>query len=464
MSMLDQKIIGKLKTILGSDYVSDAAEELFIYSRDQGVQDPHMPDCVVMPCSALEVQEIIRLAVQKKIPVVPMGGGLVLSGLTVPLKGGIVLDMKRMNRIIEINEKSHYAVVEAGISQGMLDAYLRKHHPGLKHSLPDAPPSATIAGNIAIHGSGHLSQSEGGFHSEMVTGLEVVLPTGELVRFGSCSTVPSWFSRAPLPDLAGLFLGWNGTTGVITKVGIKLYPRPKLHDVMVFMTEDIDLAPEIITRVINAEVAEDINYALAPMPAYLEGFQMTVINFTANSGAELKMKKQIIRDVLHDFYETKEAGFMPVPPNMKAGFLEAPQKALSKFADVRKGGGFEYVGAIMPIEKIPDACRAGMEITARNRITYSLGARIIGRGHCAMFFFAYPFNRADREEVERVKNALEDTNETALKLGGIPWKAEVQGQQLILKQMEPETYEVMKKIRDVLDPAGIMNPGNWEVR
>jgi len=461
--MLDQEIIGNLKTILGSDYVSDAAEELFIYSRDQGVQDPHMPDCVVMPGSTLEVQEIIRLAVQKKIPVVPMGGGLVLSGLTVPLKGGIVLDMKRMNRIIEISEKSHYAVVEAGTSQGMLDAYLRKHHPGLKHSLPDAPPSATIAGNIAIHGSGHLSQSEGGFHSEMVTGLEVVLPTGELARFGSCSTVSSWFSRAPLPDLVGLFLGWNGTTGVITKVGIKLYPRPKIHDVIVFMTEDIDLAPEIITRVINTEVAEDINYALAPKPDYLNGFQMTVINVTANSEAEMKMKKQIIRDALHDFYETKEAGFMPVPPNMKAGFLEAPQKALSKFADVRKGGGFEYVGAIMPIEKIPEACRAGMEITARNRITYSLGARIIGRGHCAMFFFAYPFNRADREEVERVKNALEDTNETALKLGGIPWKTEVQGQQLILKQMEPETYKVMKKIRDVLDPAGIMNPGNWEV-
>jgi FAD/FMN-containing dehydrogenase len=461
--MLGQNVLEKLRIIVGNDYVSDAAEELYIYSRDQGVQDPHMPDCVVMPTSAEEVQAIIRIAVQEKIPVVPMGGGLVLSGLTVPLKGGIVLDMKRMNRIIEINEKSHYAVVEAGTSQGMLDAYLRKHHPALKHSLPDAPPSATIAGNIAIHGSGHLSQSEGGFHSEMVTGLEVVLPTGELVRLGSCSAVPYWFSRAPLPDLVGLFLGWNGTTGVITKVGIKLFPRPKLHDVMVFMTEDIDLAPEILTRVIHTEMAEDINYALAPKPDYLRGFQMMVINVTANTEEEMKMKKKIIRESLKSLYDTKEAGFMPVPPNMKAGFLEAPQKALSKFADVRKGGGFEYVGAIMPIEKIPDACRAGIGITSRHGITYSLGARIVGRGHCAMFFFAYPFNRADRDEVERVKSALEDTNETALKLGGIPWKSEVQGQQLIVKQMDPETVRLMKKIREVLDPSGIMNPGNWEV-
>ncbi|HOS97480.1 MAG TPA: FAD-binding oxidoreductase, partial [Deltaproteobacteria bacterium] len=346
---------------------------------------------------------------------------------------------------------------------GMLDAYLRKHHPGLKHSLPDAPPAATIAGNIAIHGSGHLSQSEGGFHSEMVTGLEVVLSTGEVVKLGSCSTVPAWFSRAPLPDLVGLFLGWNGTTGVITKVGIKLFPRPKFHDVLVYMTEDIDLAPMVLNRVIATSMAEDINYALAPKPDYLNGFQMTVINYTANSEDELIFKRKKLRSVLQDLYETRQSGFMPIPPHMKAGFLEAPQKALSKFADVRKGGGFEYVGAIMPIERIPDACRAGMEITERHAITYSLGARIIGRGSCAMFFFAYPFNRVDKGEVERVKEALEETNETALRLGGIPWKTEVQGQRLILERMDPATKGLMRRIRGVLDPQGIMNPGNWEV-
>jgi len=461
--MFTNETLSRIREIVSSDYVTNEPEDLYIYSRDQGVQDPHMPDCVVMPSSTEEVQEILRLASREQIPVVPMGGGLVLSGLSVPLKGGIVLDMKRMNRILEINEKSHYAVVEGGTSQGMLDAYLKKNFPHLKHSLPDAPPAATIAGNIAIHGSGHLSQSQGGFHSEMVTGLEVVLSNGDVVKLGSCSTVPYWFSRAPLPDLVGLFLGWNGTTGVITKVGIKLYPRPKLHDVLVYMTEDIDLAPEVLTRVINTETAEDINYALSPKPDYLNGFQMMVINITANSEDEMALKKKIIRDVLKDLYETKESGFMPVPPNMKTGFLEAPQKALSKFADVRRGGGFEYVGAIMPIERIPDACRAGMEITARHGITYSLGARIIGKGHCAMFFFAYPFNRVDADEVEKVKMALEDTNEASLRLGGIPWKAEVQGQQLILKQMDPGTYSLMKRIREVLDPAGIMNPGNWEV-
>ncbi|HDM32903.1 MAG TPA: FAD-binding oxidoreductase, partial [Deltaproteobacteria bacterium] len=94
------RIFERLADIVGSDYVSNAAEERFIYSRDGGVQMPHEPDYVVLPNTTEEVQKIILLANEEKIPVVPMGGGLVLSGLSIPLKGGIVLDMKRMNRII----------------------------------------------------------------------------------------------------------------------------------------------------------------------------------------------------------------------------------------------------------------------------------------------------------------------------------------------------------------------------
>ncbi len=126
----------------------------------------------------------------KEFPIVPMGGGLVLSGLSRAFKGGILVDMKRMNRILEVNESSRYALVEAGASQGMLQAYLRKNHPQLKHSVPDSPPMATMAGNVLIHGSGHLSHAAG-FHSDMLNGLEVVLPTGEVVKIGSCSTSPT---------------------------------------------------------------------------------------------------------------------------------------------------------------------------------------------------------------------------------------------------------------------------------
>ena len=235
----------ELASIVGERYVSNHPEERFIYSRDMGTMDPSYPDFVVMPNSTEEVRKIVLLANQIGMAIVPMGGGLTLSGLCRPLRGGIVLDMKRMNRIIEVNEAGRYVLVEAGTSQGMLQAYLQKHHPALKHSIPDSPPIATIAGNVLIHGSGHLS-AMGGFHSEMLNGLEVVLPTGDVVRVGSCAASPYWFSRSPLPDLSGLFLGWAGTTGVVTKLAIKLYPKRLLSDVRVLVTEDEELMSEII--------------------------------------------------------------------------------------------------------------------------------------------------------------------------------------------------------------------------
>ncbi|MDY6844304.1 MAG: FAD-binding oxidoreductase [Thermodesulfobacteriota bacterium] len=459
---MDQ-IYEKLASIVGEAYVSNSAEERFIYSRDPGVQLPRNPDYVVIPDSTEEVQKIMLLANEEKIPIVPLGGGLVLSGLSIPQRGGIVLDMKRMNRIIEVNEMSRYAVVEAGTAQGMLKAYLDKHYPKLKHSLPDAPPVATVVGNIAIHGSGHLSQSEGGFHSDMATGMEVVLPTGEIVKLGSCSTVPYWFSRAPLPDLAGLFLGWNGTTGIITKIGVKLYPKPLLKDILIFMTESVESVPDILYRITGTEMAEDVGFGASPMEEALRDLQRTSICIVANSEDEMRFKKKIIRESLKDYYESKEGGFLRIPPDRKGEALEAPVKSVTLWADIVKGGGFEYVGSIMPVEKLPEAYYAGIDIAKKNKAAYLMGARVVGRGHCLMFFYAYPFNRADSENVERSRRALEDANEAALKIGGIPWKAEVPAQHLILKQMEPNTYKLIKRIKKTLDPNGIMNPGNWEV-
>ena len=456
-------ILKKLAAIVGESYVSNAEEEKFFYSKDQGLQKPHNPDYIIMPVSTEEVQKIVLLANEEKIPIVPMGGGLALSGLTIPQKGGIVIDMKKMNRIIEVNETSRYAVVEGGAVHGVLKSYLEKNHPKLKHSLPDAPPGATIAGNIAIHGSGHMSQSEGGFHSEMVTGMEVVLPTGKIIKAGSCSTVPGWFSRAPLPDLAGLFLGWNGTTGIITKVAIKLYPKPLLEDVMLYITDNINLVSEVIQKLTATGMVEDLIVLVKSERVWLGTSQLINMKVTANSDFEMKFKKKVIHDSLKSFYDTKESGFFPVPASMKGELLETPSRAVTAFADTLKGGGFEYVGSIMPLEKFAEASTRGFEIAKKNDVRYSMGARVIGRSHCMMFFNSYAFNRADEGSMERTVNALHDSNIAALELGGIPWKAEASAQKYILAQMDPETYNLMQDIRKVLDPNGIMNPGNWEI-
>jgi glycolate oxidase len=456
-----EQVYKELVDIVGEKYVSNQPEELFIYSRDPGTMLPAYPDFVVMPNTTEEVQKVVLLANREGVPIVPMGGGLVLSGLSRPLKGGIVMDMKRMNRILEVNETSRYALVEAGVSQGMLQAYLKKRHPRLKHSCPDSPPIATIGGNVLIHGSGHLSAT-GGFHSEMLNGLEVVLPTGEVVKVGSCATSPYWFSRAPLPDLAGLFIGWAGTTGIATKLAIKLYPDRRFYDALFFLTEDPDLVSDVIHQITGTNLVEDALATVMTRPEWVAGFQQTISIYGADTQEELKLKRKLIRASVRKFIEKKVGGFVPVPAAMKDILIKAPNTAMTQVADQLEGGGFEYVGSIMPIELFSKAYSTGLELGERLHIQCGMGARIIGQGHCMMFFYAYPFNRRDESVMEKTRRALTETNEAALKIGGIPWKAEAPAQQDIIKYMDPDTFELMNRIRGVLDPKGIMNPGNWE--
>jgi len=455
-------ILQALGAIVGKEFVSGQAEEQYIYSMDPGTMTPSKPDYVVMPGTTDDISKIMKLANQHDIPVVPMGAGLVLSGLTRALKGGIILDMKRMNKIIKVNEISRYVLVEAGTSQGMLQAYLKKHHPGLKHSAPDAPPIATVAGNITIHGSGHLSHSSG-FHSDMLNGLEAVLPTGEVVKIGSCAISDYWFARAPLPDLAGLFLGWAGTTGVVTKLSIKLYPDYPINDVSIFVHEDPDMMPDILYRVTGAQVAEDIVTWISPKPDWAKGFQHCNVNYGARTKEELVWKRNLIRASVKEYLDNKTGGFMMLPQAMKGVFLDVPSRTLSRFADARKGGGFEYVGAIMPVNMYPKAYALGLEVAEKSGTSYSMGSRIIGVNHCMMFFYAYAFNRADPSDVEKAQSALEETNAAVIEMGGIPWKAEAPAQKEIIKKMDPGMFELMNRVRQVLDPKGIMNPGNWEV-
>ena len=98
-----------------------------------------------------------------------------------------------------------------------------------------------------------------------------------------------------------------------------------------------------------------------------------------------------------------------------------------------------------------------------DRCERKLGARLIGKGHSAMFFISYSFNRADPKDMKNARDALHETNKAVLEIGGIPWKAELAGQKLILEKINPAYKNLLKTIRRTLDPNGIMNPGNWEV-
>ena len=452
-----------LATIVGENYVSDKKEEAYFYARDPGLMPDHKPDYVVLPKTAGQIQKIAKLANKEKIPIVPMGAGLGLTGLTIPLKGGIVIDIKRMNKIIEVNERARYAIVEGGTSQGFLKAYLEKNYPRLRHSLPDAPPAATIAANVMIHGQGRLAQQYG-FNSDMVSGLEVVLPSGEICHIGSSSMSSDWFSKgAPLPDLSGLFLGWFGATGIITKLALRLYPKKKMRDIDIFITDNENLVPDMIFEITHTEMAEDVLIFTQPLPMMFKDNHHVSYYITGDTDEEIEFKRKMIWKALERFIKNKDGGFMSVPPLMKPTLLEMPQTSASRLADVKKGGGFEYSGPIILVERYPECSRKLVELSGKYDLAYSGMVRIIGRGHCMMFGFAFTFNRADPDMMDRTRKALKEISDYVLEIGGVYWKPTVDEQRMAIERMDPNTRNLMKMIKTNLDPQGIMNPGNWEV-
>jgi FAD/FMN-containing dehydrogenase len=432
-------ILESLVEILGDRGVSNSPEELWFYSRDPGVLTPHLPDYVVAPETTQQVQKVVRLANRERIPIVPMGNGMALTGLVIPLKGGIVMDMKRMNKILEVNEKARYAVVEGGTSQGV----------------------TTIAANVALHGQGRLTQQYG-FNSDMVTGLEVVLPTGDICKIGSPSLGPYWFSKGPtLPDLSGLFLGWLGTTGIITKVGLRLYPNKRFRDVEIFVTDMVELVSEILYKLTHLEMLEDINVWFQPKPLmFKDNFHITIY-FTGDTEEEIEFKRRMIWDAVQEFIDTKDAGFMGLQ-FMKERLLEMPQRGVADFADVPKGGGFEYSGPITLIEHFPQYAAKVIELATKYNVLYASSARIISGGHSMMFSISFAFNRKDPAMMGRVKNALDEATEFALEMGGIPWKPNFMEQRMTMRKMDPNTLKLLQMVKRNLDPQGIMNPGNWE--
>jgi len=453
-----------LVEIVGKDYVSNQKEERYFYGRDPGLMKPHEPDYVVMPRTTEEIQEIVRLANKEKTPVVPKGAGLSLTGLVIPQKGGIVLDMKRMERILEVNEKARYVIVEGGTTHGVLKSYLQKHYPSLRHSMPDSPPIATVVANAVIHGQGRLTQQRG-FNSDMVSGLEVVLPTGEICRIGSCSVSPYWFSKGPpLPDLTGLFLGWFGTTGIITKLGLKLYPCKKIRDVMLFLTDRAELVPDIMLKLGHTEMMEDIVVSTQPIPLRFKGNFFILVFMTGDSDEEIEFKRKMAWDTLWEYFDSRDGGFVSITPDMKTPMMAMPSKDTTRFADVRKGGGFEYSGPIAPVEKYPDFVKKLEELASNYNLSYASAARVIDGGHCMMFSFSYTFNRADPDEMDRAKKALDEAAEFSLDQGGVIWKPNIDEQKMMMARMDPNTLRLMGKIKELLDPNGIMNPGNWEAK
>ena len=235
--------IEKLKKIVGEEYVSNKVADLYVYASDASVHQA-MPSAIVRPRTIEEVQKIMRYANKNKIPVVPRGAGSGTSGHTVPIDGGIVLDLKRMNRILEIRPEDMLVKVEPGVVDDDLNRALKPY--GLFY--PPAPASsriATIGGEIAANASGVRSVKYGATR-DYVLGMKVVLANGDLVNLGSNTRVHSSGYQ-----IERLIVGSEGTLGVVVEATIGIRPLPKYRCLAVANFDNLEDAVELILQCLN---------------------------------------------------------------------------------------------------------------------------------------------------------------------------------------------------------------------
>ncbi len=235
----------ELEEIVGQDYVSVKEADKLVYSTDwfwlpqmwlDRGQKLQAPDFIVHPGSAQEISEILKIANSYKIPVIPWGGGSGSQGGAVPVYGGIILDVKRLNKIIDIDEKSLTVTAQAGINGTQLEWAVNEKNLTLPH-YPASANCATLGGYLAPRGSGTIS-TKYGKAEDLVLGMEVVLPQGEIIR------TPKIPQHAAGPDFYHLFLGSEGTLGVITEATMQLDYLPEVRLFRAVLFDDLGKALE----------------------------------------------------------------------------------------------------------------------------------------------------------------------------------------------------------------------------
>ena len=245
---LTPEILKRLAAIVGEKYVIYGdAEKLEPYSHDE-VPDPryrHMPEAVVRPRTAEEIAAVMKLANREHFPVTPRGAGSGLSGGAVPVHGGVVLLLDRMNRILEIDRRNLMIVVEPGVVTNDINEILQEHglfYPGYPMSLE----TCFVGGNVAENAGGGKAVKYG-VTGRYVTGLEVVTPTGEIVQLGGkrVKDVTGY-------DLIGLMVGSEGTLGIFTKITLRLMPPPKASVDLLCLYRTADEAIAVVPRIMTS--------------------------------------------------------------------------------------------------------------------------------------------------------------------------------------------------------------------
>jgi len=449
--------LDELRRITGPKEVLTMLEDLIPYSFDGTAAMQQLPGCVVFVRNAEQIRGVLRLANETRTPVVTRGSGTGLSGGSLPSADCIVLCTVKMNRILEVDRANLTLLAEPGATTlEIADAAA-----GAGLFYPPDPGSmkiSTIGGNVAEN-SGGLRGLKYGITRNYVMGLEVVLPDGEVL----------WTGNKCVKDVAGyslrdLFIGSEGTLGVLSKVLLKLIPKPAAKKTMIATFAAMDAAAQCVSDIIAAQI----------IPCTLEFLDRTTIHCVedyAKVGLPLDCEALLLMETDgHPAAVADEAAQMESLAR-KAGALEVrvakDDVEATKLASARRSA-FSALARVAPTTILEDATVPRSELAKMIRFVDSVARRHklrigtfghMGDGNLHPTFLT---DERNKEEMRRVHEAFREIFDEAIRLGGTITGEHGVG--LAKKDFLPKfagdaQMRVMRELRRALDPNGILNPG-----
>ena len=454
--MLDPIIIQELCAIVGPENIATEKQDLICYGYD-ATQMEFLPSAVVHPANAEETAAVLRLANQRTFPVFPRGAGSGFTGGALPKAGGVVLVTTRMNKILRIDTENLIAEVEPGVVTEDFQKAVEK----LGLFYPPDPASlkfSTLGGNVAENAGGPRCVKYG-VTKDFVMGLELVLPTGEIIRTGT-----ETYKAVVGYDLTRLLCGSEGTLGVITKIIFKLLPLPEAKKTMLTIFDSIDGAAQAVSTIIGAKIIpttlEFMDYAT--LQCVEKRFNLgippegrAVLLIEVDGDREL-IEKQAAR--IHDLI--KPLGlvqFRAAKDNAESEALWKVRRLVSpSLRDVNPHKFNEDI--VVPRSKVPVVIRQIEKIQQKYDIP------IVNFGHAGdgNIHVNVMINKEIPGQEEKAHEAIKEIFQAALDLNGTMSGEHGVGlakQPYIEMELTPAQIKTMQGIKLALDPNNILNPG-----
>ncbi len=455
--MIAPQIIRELKGIVGDKNVLTSPEDLVAYSYDATFLE-HRPDAVVLPGSTEEVSRVMKVAYREGIPVIPRGMGSGLAGGSIPFSGGIVLSLTRMNRILEIDGENMTAWVEAGVITAEFQAEVEKR--GLFYPPdPSSHKYSTIGGNVACNAGGPRCLKYG-VTGDYVLGMKVVLADGRILTTGG-----KVIKNVTGYNLSRFFIGTEGTLGVITEVLLKLIAKPRYISTAFAVFPSIENAGRAVHRILLAGI----------IPASIELMDQTTIGTVEEYlhmglptwaeailvlEADGNQEEAVLREIEAIAQICRENGAVEVKvakDETERNNLWKARRSVSPSL-ARRAPNKLGEDITVPRSRVPEAVRRIREISQK----YGLPVVVFGHAGDGNLHPNILFDKRKPEDMERVEKIAEEIFRMAVEMGGVLSGEHGVG---VLKQpylemaIGPVAVEVMKAIKQALDPKGILNPG-----